>query len=110
MIQLSRKIFFCCSLKNKKKYTGLNLTLEVFFHGKTDDKSHLVINFFDIDEFLKKTILQWDHKEFKDISFSNFSENCATKINKNWPFVKVVTLDKVSLFVKEPFKKIDIIF
>lgn len=110
MIQLSRKIFFCCSLRNKDKYTGLNLTLEVFFTGEVNKESNLVINFFEVDSFLKTTLINWDHKEFENISFSDLAEICALDVSKNWPFFEKVKLDKIHLFVKEPFKQVAVSF
>lgn len=109
MIALSRKIFFCCSLCNKETYTGLNLVLEVFFQGEVDKNSNLVINFFNVDAFLKKSITNWDHKEFLDISFSDLANLIALNIEKNWPF-PIVKLAKVSLSVVEPFKEVEVFF
>lgn len=109
MIQLSRKIFFCCSLANKGSYTGLNLVLEVFFQGKVDKTSNLVINFFHIESFLKKSISHWDHKEFVDTSFSDLAKLCALHLNEQWPF-PLVKLTKISLSVTEPFKEVEVSF
>ncbi|MBE8222191.1 MAG: hypothetical protein HAW60_05630 [Bdellovibrionales bacterium] len=109
MIELSRKFFFSCSLYNNKTHTGLNLVLEVFFKGKVDKTSNLVINFFNIDDFLKNNIKDWDHKEFVDTSFSDLANVFALDIKKNWPFNEA-ELSKLSISVTEPFKKVEIFF
>lgn len=107
MVQLSRKCFLSCSLCNNKKYTGLNLTLEVFCTGDIDPKNNLVINFFDIDQYLQKQLKLWDHKEFVDISFSDLAVQMATQIKLTWPFKKA-KFSKIKLFVAEPFKQLEV--
>ncbi len=82
----------------------MNLVLEVFFQGNVDKTSNLVINFFNVDTFLKDSVTNWDHKEFVDISFSDLANVVAVNIKENWPFSKA-KLTKVSLCVKEPFQE-----
>lgn len=107
MIDLSRKFFLSCSLCNKNKYTGLNLTLEVFCTGHLDPKTNLVINFFDIDSYINKQLKLWDHKEFVETSFSDLASQMGSKIKLDWPFDKA-KLFKIKLFVNEPFKQLEI--
>jgi hypothetical protein len=58
-ILLSRKAYLSLSGQGLE---GANLTLEVFVKGTIDPRTDLVVNLTDVDDFLKKVVADFDHK------------------------------------------------
>lgn len=88
-VERNQEVFGKCARPHGHTYT-----LNVFFSGEPNPGTGMVINFFDVDSFMKPIVQQLDHQDLNKVfkGMLTTSENMVKEVSK-WLVFEAVSRD-----------------